>query len=182
MELTIPGFDLVVPIQVPVWTGVDNIFSFAQEYLLYFHLHEKLDFHFDNWSHSGIFFWAIQFSEFADTVTVLQTQMNSFRFEYDKSYLPPHLCLHGLATSIHQNLQAHLKDITMSCAHQIKGNLSQIQGLPVVHRISQEDRLCSGYCNKPGAHGDGQFCDSGDDLSDGRDPNGGRGNNGRAYN
>jgi hypothetical protein len=30
MELAIPGFNPVVPIQVPVWTGVDDIFSFAQ--------------------------------------------------------------------------------------------------------------------------------------------------------
>ena len=30
MELTIPGFDPVVLIQVPIWTGVDDIFSFAQ--------------------------------------------------------------------------------------------------------------------------------------------------------
>ncbi len=78
MELIIPGFDPAVPIQVPIWTGSDDIFSFAQEYLLYFRLQEKLNFHFDDRTLSGIFLQAIQFSEFADTVTVLKIQMNSF--------------------------------------------------------------------------------------------------------
>ncbi len=77
MELTIPSFDPVVPIQVPVWTGANNIFSFAHEYLLFFHLQEKLNFHFDDQNGSCIFLRAIQFSKLADTVTVLQTQMNS---------------------------------------------------------------------------------------------------------
>jgi hypothetical protein len=68
MELIITGFDPVVPIQVPVWTGTNDIFSFAQEYFLYFCLQEKLNFYFDDQNRSGIFLWAIQFSEFADTV------------------------------------------------------------------------------------------------------------------
>jgi hypothetical protein len=127
MELIIPGFDPAVPIQVPVWTGSNDIFSFAQEYLLYFHLHEKLNFHFDDRNHSGIFLWAIQFSEFADTVTMLQTQMNSFQFEYGDGYLPPHLHIHGLATSIHQNTQARLKDVARPRAHRIDGNIALIQ-------------------------------------------------------
>ncbi len=80
MELIITGFGPAVPIQVPLWTGSDDIFSFAQEYLLYLHLQEKLNFHFDDRNQSGIFLQAIKFSEFADTV-MLQTQMNSFQFE-----------------------------------------------------------------------------------------------------
>ncbi len=59
MEFTIPGFDPIVPIQVPIWTGVDDIFAFAQEYLLYFCLQEKLNIHFDDQSRSGIFLRAI---------------------------------------------------------------------------------------------------------------------------
>jgi hypothetical protein len=109
MELIIPGFDPVVPIKVPVWTGPSDILSLAQEYLLYFRLQEKLNFHFDDQNRSGIFLWAIQFSEFADTVTVLHSRMNSFRYEYNNGYLPPHLCIHSLATSIHQNTQALLR-------------------------------------------------------------------------
>ncbi len=53
----------------------------------------------------------MQFSEYADTVITLQLHVNSFWQEYDNGYLPPHLCLHGLATSIHQNAQAWLQGI-----------------------------------------------------------------------
>jgi hypothetical protein len=34
LKLTIPGFDHVVPIQVSAWTGVEDVFGFAQDYLL----------------------------------------------------------------------------------------------------------------------------------------------------
>jgi hypothetical protein len=178
MELIIPGFDLAVSIQVPMWTGSDDIFSFAQEYLLYFHLQEKLNFHFDDQNCSGIFLWAIKFSEFADTVTLLQTQMNSYQFEYDNGYLPPHLCIHGLPTSIHQNTQAHLKDIATPCTHRIDANIALVQGLPVAqrisgdnqglplaHRISPDDCLHGGYHVKPSKSGNGRFRDSGGDSN-----------------
>jgi hypothetical protein len=48
LELTVPGFDPANSILVPVWSGVDDIFLFAQEFLLYFRLQEKLNFHFDD--------------------------------------------------------------------------------------------------------------------------------------
>jgi hypothetical protein len=111
LELTVLGFDPANSILVPVWSRADDIFSFAQEFLLYFRLQEKLNFHFDDRRRSNIFLWAIQCSEFAKIATVIQTQINSFRFEYDDGFLPPHLRLHGLATSIHQNTQARLSGI-----------------------------------------------------------------------
>jgi hypothetical protein len=172
----------------------NDIFSFAQEYLLYFRLQEKLNFHFDGQNRSGIFLRAIQFSEFADTVIMLQTQMNSFRFEYNDSYLPPHLCIHGLAASIHQNTQARLKDITTSCTHQIDGNIGLVQGLPVAHRISGNNqglpvahriscnnRLCGGYHVKPSNSGNRWFRDSGGNSNESQDHNSGRGNNGHTH-
>ncbi len=111
LELTVPSFDPANSILVPVWSGANDIFSFAQEFLLYFCLQEKLNFHFDDRRRSNIFLWAIQCSEFAEIATVIQTQINLFRFEYDDGFLPPHLHLHGLATSIHQNTQARLSGI-----------------------------------------------------------------------
>jgi hypothetical protein len=68
LELTVLGFDPTVPIQAPIWY-VEDIFHFAQAFLLFFRLQAK---------------------------------------EFDDGYLPPHLRLHGLATSIHQNVQARL--------------------------------------------------------------------------
>jgi hypothetical protein len=38
LELTVPGFDPVVAIQTPQWTDSDDIFHFAQAYLLFFWL------------------------------------------------------------------------------------------------------------------------------------------------
>jgi hypothetical protein len=142
LELTVPGFDPANSILVPVWSGVDDIFSFAQEFFLYFHLQEKLNFHFDNRRRSNIFFWVIQSSEFSDTATVLQSQINSFLFEYDDGFLPPHLCLHGLATSIHQNTQACLTGIACPHTNMVTGNLMQIQGIPTSYTISHDDLPC----------------------------------------
>jgi hypothetical protein len=90
---------------------IEDIFQFAQAFLLFFRLQAKVKFHYDDRTQSGMFLHAVQFSEYADTVTTLQSHVNSFWQEYDNDYLPPHLRLHGLATSIHQNAQAWLRDI-----------------------------------------------------------------------
>jgi hypothetical protein len=111
LKLTIPRFNSVVPLQVPQWSNSDDIFSFAQAYLLYFHLQGKMHFHYGNRTRSGIFLRAIQFSNFADTVTTLLFHANSFRKSFDDDYLPPHLRIHGLATSIHQNTQVRMRDL-----------------------------------------------------------------------
>jgi hypothetical protein len=141
LELAIPGFDPTVSITVPSWANADNIFHFAQAYLLYFHLHAKLNFHYDDPTRSGIFLRTIQFSEFADTVTTLQSHINSFREEFEDGYLPPHLCLHGLATSIHQNAQARLRDIATPRARRLDGNFSRVQGVPICNCIGRDETL-----------------------------------------
>ena len=67
LELSVPGFDpMVLPIPaIPSWADACNIFTFAQACLLYFRLQAKLNFHYDDWTRSGIFLWAIQYTEFA---------------------------------------------------------------------------------------------------------------------
>ena len=153
MELGVPGFDPTVPIPIPSWANTNNIFDFAQAYLPHFHLQAKLNFHYDDRTRSGIFLRAIQYSEFADTVTTLQAHMNSFRQEFDDGYLPPHLRLHGLATSIHNNVQGRLRDIVTPRARRLDGNFSRVQGVPTCNRIGREDT----------PHGGG-FQDRGDDC------------------
>jgi hypothetical protein len=175
LELTVLGFDPANSISVPVWSGVEDIFSFAQDFLLYFRLQEKLNFHFDDRHRSNIFLRAVQTSEFADTATVLQTQINSFQFEYDDGFLPPHLRLHGLATSIHQNTQARLTGIGRPRSHMVTGNLSQIQGLPTSFRISRGD--LPHRDNKPR-----QFCNNGGRFNDGFDGDSGRDSSGCPHN
>jgi hypothetical protein len=106
LELTVPGFDPVVAIHMPQWTDSNNIFHFAQTYLLYFRLQGKMHYQYTDWTRSGIFLRAIQHSDYADTVTTLQSHVNSYREDYDMGYLPSHLRLHELAESIHQNTLA----------------------------------------------------------------------------
>ena len=86
-------------------TGKD-IFQFAQGYLLFFRLQAKLNFHYDNRTRSGLFLRTVQYSQFADTVTLLQSHIDSYRQEFEDGYLPPNLRLCGLTNRIHQNAQA----------------------------------------------------------------------------
>jgi hypothetical protein len=78
LELAVPGFDPTVSITIPSWDTADDIFHFAQAYLLYFRLQAKVNFHYDDRTRSGIFLRAVQFSDYADTVTTLQSHVNSF--------------------------------------------------------------------------------------------------------
>ncbi len=48
LVLYVPGFDPVVAIHTPKWTDSEDIFHFAQSYLLYFRLQGKLQFHYTN--------------------------------------------------------------------------------------------------------------------------------------
>ncbi len=137
LELTVPGFDPVIPIQFPAWGDIGDIFGFSQAYLLYFRLQEKMNFHYDDRTRSGIFLRAIQKTDLADTVTTLQSQVNSFR-DTDEGYLPPHLRLHRLATSIHQNIQARLRDIVSPRARRVNASHSLIQGPPRINRVGRD--------------------------------------------
>ncbi len=120
LELIVPGFDpVMISILAPGWATCRHIFDFAQDYPLYFWLQAKMHFHYYGRTHSGIFLCAIQQSNFADMFTTLQSQVNSYRKQYDDGYLPPHLCLHGLAKSIHQNAQAQLCNAVTPCLHHI---------------------------------------------------------------
>jgi hypothetical protein len=151
LELTVPGFDPTVPIPVPTWFNVGDIFHFAQAFLLFFWLQAKVKFHYDNRTHSGMFLRAVQFTEFADTVTTFLSHVNLFPQEFDDGYLPPHLCLHGLATSIPQTTQARLCNvISPHVRHVLKddsylgvcksdGNFSWVQGLWRVNSTGRED-------------------------------------------
>jgi hypothetical protein len=111
LELTVPGFDPVIPIQTLQWLDCNDIFQIPQAYLLYFCLHAKMHYHLTDCTRSGIFLHAIQHFDYTDTVTTLQSHVNSYREDYDMGFLPPHLRLHGLAESNHLNAQAHLRDV-----------------------------------------------------------------------
>ena len=151
LELTVPGFDPIVPIQLPVWADHTDIFHFVQGYLLYFRLQAKQNFHYDERTRSGIFLRAIQHSDYADTVTTLQSQVNTYR-EFDEGYLPNHLRLHGLATSIHQNSMSRQHDIGNPRVRRIAGDMTPVQGIPRVYRVDRQrgDDRRGGYGSRGG--------------------------------
>ena len=88
---TYPGFDPTIPVHTPFCSEVEDIFKFAQTFLLFFHLQAKLNFHYDDRTCSKMFLRAVQYLDYANTVTTLQLHVNSFIDEYDSGYLPPHL-------------------------------------------------------------------------------------------
>ena len=138
-----PGFDPIVPIHPPQWANSNNVFHFAQAYLLFFRLQGKMLYHYTDCTRSGIFLRAILHSDYANTVTLLQSHVNSYREEYDTGFLPPHLCVHGLAESIHQNAQWCMRDIASPRIRRLDVGTSQIQGLPnstTVYRFERHDR------------------------------------------
>jgi hypothetical protein len=55
LELCVSGFDPVMAIQTPQWADCDDIFLFAQAYLLYFRLQGKMHYHYTDQTGSGIF-------------------------------------------------------------------------------------------------------------------------------
>jgi hypothetical protein len=55
LELTVPGFDPTVPVRVPTWTDAEDIFLFAQAFLLFFCLQAKMKFYYDERTRSGMF-------------------------------------------------------------------------------------------------------------------------------
>jgi hypothetical protein len=154
----------MIPIQVPQWSNTDDIFSFAQAYLLHFRLQGKMNFDYGDCTRAGIFLHAIQSSEFADTVIMLQSHVNSYREPYDDDYLPPHLCSHGLATSIHQNNQACMRNVFSPQVRRILTTSSGlVQGIPMARRLDRDsrDRATSRAGGGGFRDGGGGFRDSG---------------------
>jgi hypothetical protein len=109
-----------------------------------------MHFHYGDCTRSGIFLRAIQFSDFADTVTTLQSHVNLFMEPFDDDYLPPHLRIHGLATSIHQNTQARMRDVFSPRVCHLHGSSpGLVQGVPTVLRIKRDN------CNRINFHSRG---------------------------
>ena len=152
-----PGFDPIIPIHPPQWADSTDVFHFAQSYLLFFRLQGKMLYHYTDRTRSGIFLRAIMHSDYADTVTLLQSHVNSYREEYDTGFLPPHLRVHGLAESIHQNAQSRMQDIASPRIRRIDVGPSPIQGpphSPMVYRYEWQDRQgATRDCDATGSRG-----------------------------
>jgi hypothetical protein len=121
MELAVPGFKSINPVQVPSWTAASDILSFCREHLLYFQLQSKHNTFFSSRTQTNIFLRNIQQSKYTDVITTLQSHVNAYICEDDDGYLPTNLCINGIATAIHMNAANCVRDVApglpcVSCA------------------------------------------------------------------
>jgi hypothetical protein len=110
LEIAVPGFKSMNPVQVPSWTPQTDVLSFCWEHLLYFRLQSKHNMFFSARTQTNIFLRNIQLSEYADVVTTLQSQVNAYMADDDDGYLPANLCINGIATAMHMNALARVRD------------------------------------------------------------------------
>jgi hypothetical protein len=169
----VPGFNPIVPIQTSQWLECDDIFHFSQAYLLYFRLQAKMHYHYNNRTRSSIFLHAIQHPDYANTIMTLQSHVKLYCKRYDTGFLPPHLHLHGLAKSIHQNAQALLQDIVTPCVRCLDLGSYLIQGIsntslltPLINRLGQSEQNGNSLCDPDG--GGGYSCGNCDQNHDGQ--------------
>ncbi len=116
-----PSFNPTAPIIPPLWHWDTNVFKFCQAHLLYFCLQAKKNNYFDAHMHTTIFLWAISTSDYANIVTLLQTQVDLFCNPDDGGFLPHHLWVNGIATLINNNAKACIRDFTTPHIHHVDG-------------------------------------------------------------
>ena len=71
--------------------------------------------------HTTIFLRAISTSDYANIVTLLQTQVDSFCNPNNDGFLPHHLWLNGIATLINKNATARVRDFATPRIHRVDG-------------------------------------------------------------
>ncbi len=135
LELAVPGFDPAIQVSAPVWMG-DDIFEFCLAFVLYFQLMSKKGLVHDDRTKSITFLQAIREPAYVDVITTLHAHIDTFQSE-DFGYLPPHLCMMGLATQMHKNARARVRDIfpTARRAHGFQDPLIQGFVPPQVYRL-----------------------------------------------
>jgi hypothetical protein len=109
VELSVLGFDTMLQISAPVWMG-EGIFDFCLSYVLYFCLQVKKGLLHDNCNKSIMFLQAEHDPVYIDVITMLQAHIDTFQSK-DFGYLPPTLCMMGLATQMNKNARARIRDI-----------------------------------------------------------------------
>ncbi len=88
LELTVAGFDPTLPLEQPRWTGDMDILEFSRRYELYFCLQAKRKVYFSSRHCTGIFLRAVASSEYADIVTNIQSNIDSYGNPNDDNFLP----------------------------------------------------------------------------------------------
>ncbi len=106
MALSVPSFDPTRQVKIPAWDD-DDIFDFALSFLLYFRLQAKKGVIQDDWTNCISYLNAITEPAYADAITTLMTCITNYVSGLDDGYLPPNLCIMGLANQLHTNARTH---------------------------------------------------------------------------
>ena len=118
LELAVPGFDPSLQISAPVWLD-DDIFDFCLSFVLYFRLQAKKGLIHDERTKSITFLRAVRDPAYADVITTLQAHIDTFLSKHDFGYLPPNLCMMGLAGQMNKNAQARARDVLPRMARRL---------------------------------------------------------------
>ena len=81
-----------------------------------------------------MFLKVIASSEYADIVSTMQSNVDSYRHEDDEYFLPQHFCVTSIAMSIHNNAKARVRDIGQR-------RINHVGGWTSTNDILAEDKL-----------------------------------------
>ena len=117
---------------------------------MYFHLQAKKGLVHDERTKSITFLQAVREPAYVDVITTLQAHIDTYLSKLDFGYLPPNLCMMGLAAQMNKNAWARVREVIPRVAHRLAYQDGQypttpeIQGyhLPWVFRTeTPRDRL-----------------------------------------
>jgi len=111
LELTVPVFDPTVPLQQPTWDHDTDVLELGRRFELYFRLLSKKHVFINTRDCTTMFLKAIAASEYADIVTTLQSNVDSYRHDDDEYFLPQHFRVTNMAMIIHNNAKARVQDL-----------------------------------------------------------------------
>jgi hypothetical protein len=118
LELAVPGFDPSLQLSAPVWFGND-IFDCGLSYVLYFRLQAKKGLVHDERTKSLTFLQAVREPAYVDVISTLQAHIETYLSKLDFGYLPPNLCLMGLAAQMNKNARARVCEVLPRVARRL---------------------------------------------------------------
>ncbi len=120
-KLTVPAFDPTVPLQAPGWDHDADILDFGRRYELYFQLQAKNQVYFNTPDCTTMFLRAIASTEYANIVTSLQLNIDSYRHPDNEYFLPQNYRLTDIAMLIHTHTKAQSRDLGLRRVNRVAG-------------------------------------------------------------
>jgi hypothetical protein len=121
LELTVPAFNPTVPLQAPSWDHDSDILDFGRHYELYFRLQAKKQVYFNTRDHTTMFLKAVTSTKYANIVTSLKLNSDSYRHPDNEYFLPQNYCLTNIAMLIHTHTKAQTRDSGLRCINPVAG-------------------------------------------------------------